>query len=100
MKLVGVRSIGHSPLVVCCGQSQTIHATGKVIHFKTLAAFPGTYTGARSRLTILNGKVNARLANGKRTIIFSPEKQLAYPRKTALTSSSLKSGNLPHKLSP
>jgi hypothetical protein len=50
--------------------AQTIHATGKVYHLKSLAAFPGTYTGARSGLTLLNGKMNARLANDKGTVIY------------------------------
>ena len=50
--------------------AQTIHATGKVYHLKSLAAFPGTYTGARSGLTLLNGKMHARLANDKGTVIY------------------------------
>jgi hypothetical protein len=50
--------------------AQTIHATGKVYHLKSLAAFPGTYTGARSGLTLLNGKMSARLANDKGTVIY------------------------------
>jgi hypothetical protein len=50
--------------------AQTIHATGKVFHLKSLAALPGTYTGARSGLTLLNGKMHARLANDKGTVIY------------------------------
>ena len=30
--------------------AQTIHATGKVYHLKSLAAFPGTYTGTHTSL--------------------------------------------------
>ncbi len=50
--------------------AQTIHATGKVYHLNSLAAFPGTYTGARSGLTLLSGKMHERLANDKGTVIY------------------------------
>jgi hypothetical protein len=50
--------------------AQSISATGKVYHLKSLAAFPGTYTGARSGLTLLNGQMHARLANDKGTVIY------------------------------
>lgn len=50
--------------------AQTIHATGKVYHLKSLASFPGTYTGARSGLTLLNGKMHERLENDKGTVIY------------------------------
>ncbi len=50
--------------------AQTIAATGKVYHLKSLAAFPGTYTGARSGLTLVNGKMHERLENDKGTVIY------------------------------
>jgi hypothetical protein len=50
--------------------AQSINATGKVYHLRSLAAFPGTYTGARSGLTLLNGRMHERLANDKGTVIY------------------------------
>ncbi len=50
--------------------AQSIEATGKVYHLGSLAAFPGTYTGARSGLTLLEGKMHERLANDKGTVIY------------------------------
>jgi hypothetical protein len=55
--------------------AQSISATGKVYHLKSLAAFPGTYTGARSGLTLLNGTMHERLEherleNSKGTVIY------------------------------
>jgi hypothetical protein len=62
---ISIKSIGAGGL-----GAQTIHATGKVYHLKSLAAFPGTYTGARSGLTLINGKMSERLANDKGTVIY------------------------------
>lgn len=62
---ISVKSVGGGGL-----GAQTIHATGKVYHLKSLAAFPGTYTGARSGLTLLSGKMHERLANDKGTVIY------------------------------
>jgi hypothetical protein len=50
--------------------AQSINATGKVYHLNSLAAFPGTYTGARSGLTLVNGKMHERLENDKGTVIY------------------------------
>lgn len=50
--------------------AQAINATGKVYHLKALASFPGTYTGARSGLTLLQGKMHERLENDKGTVIY------------------------------
>lgn len=49
---------------------QNISAVGKVYHLKSLAGFPGTYTGARSGLTLFQGKMHERLANNKGTVIY------------------------------
>jgi hypothetical protein len=62
---ISVKAVGGGGL-----GAQTIHATGKVFHLKSLAAFPGTYTGARSGLTLLNGRMHERLANDKGTVIY------------------------------
>jgi hypothetical protein len=50
--------------------AQSIRATGKVYHLTSLAAFPGSYTGARSGLTLLNGQMHERLENDKGTVIY------------------------------
>jgi hypothetical protein len=50
--------------------AQSISATGKVYHLNSLAAFPGSYTGARSGLTLLNGQMHERLENDKGTVIY------------------------------
>jgi hypothetical protein len=62
---ISVKAVGGGGL-----GAQTIHATGKVYNLPSLAAFPGTYTGARSGFTVLNGKMTARLANDKGTVIY------------------------------
>jgi hypothetical protein len=62
---ISVKAVGGGGL-----GAQAINATGKVYHLRSLAAFPGTYTGARSGLTILNGKMSARLENDKGTVIY------------------------------
>ena len=50
--------------------AQQITAVGKVYHLDSLADFPGTYTGARSGLTLIGGKMHERLANGNGTVIY------------------------------
>jgi hypothetical protein len=62
---ITIRAIGGGGL-----GAQSIRATGKVYHLKSLAAFPGTYTGARSGLTLLNGQMHERLENDKGTVIY------------------------------
>ena len=49
---------------------QTVEGTGKVYNLKSLAQFPGTYTGARSGLTLLNGTMHAKLTNKYGTVIY------------------------------
>lgn len=62
---ISVKAVGGGGL-----GAQTIRATGKVYHLTSLAGFPGTYTGARSGLTLVNGKMHERLASEKGTVIY------------------------------
>lgn len=50
--------------------AQQISAVGKVYHLGSLANFSGTYTGARSGLTLIGGKMHERLANENGTVIY------------------------------
>lgn len=50
--------------------AQKIEAVGKVYHLDSLADFPGTYTGARSGLTLFQGKMHERLENSNGTVIY------------------------------
>ncbi len=50
--------------------AQSISAVGKVYHLNSLADFPGTYTGARSGLTLLEGKMHERFENANGTVIY------------------------------
>lgn len=50
--------------------TQVIKASGKVYNLNSLASFPGTYKGKRSGLTMLKGKMSARLENEKGTVIY------------------------------
>jgi hypothetical protein len=62
---ISIKSLGGGGL-----GAQSIEATGKVYHLDSLAAFPGTYTGARSGFTLLEGKMHERLENNKGTVIY------------------------------
>jgi hypothetical protein len=50
--------------------AQTIDATGKVYHLESLEEFPGTYTGARSGLTLFQGKMHERFENANGVVIY------------------------------
>jgi hypothetical protein len=50
--------------------AQSVDAIGKVYHMKSLADFPGTYTGARSGLTLIQGKMHERFENANGTVIY------------------------------
>lgn len=50
--------------------AQSIDATGKVYHLDSLDDFSGTYTGARSGLTLFQGKMHERLENDKGVVIY------------------------------
>jgi hypothetical protein len=62
---ISIKSLGGGGL-----GAQSINATGKVYHLDSLSAFPGTYTGARSGFTLLEGKMHERLENNKGTVIY------------------------------
>ena len=49
---------------------QNIKAVGKVYHLDSLSDFPGTYTGARSGLTLVQGKMHERLENQNGVVIY------------------------------
>lgn len=49
--------------------AQSIDAVGEVYNLDSLSEFPGTYTGARSGLTLFKGKFHERYSNGK-TVIY------------------------------
>ncbi|MEO5917296.1 MAG: hypothetical protein ABIS50_23905 [Luteolibacter sp.] len=50
--------------------AQSIDAVGRVYHLNSLADFPGTYTGARSGLTLIEGKMHERYENQNGTVIY------------------------------
>lgn len=50
--------------------AQKISAVGKVYNLDSLADFSGTYTGARSGLTLIQGKMHERLENANGTVIY------------------------------
>jgi hypothetical protein len=50
--------------------AQSITAVGKVYHLGSLANFPGTYTGARSGLTLVSGKMHERYENQNGVVIY------------------------------
>lgn len=49
---------------------QNIQAVGKVFNLNSLADFSGTYTGASSGLTLIEGKMHERMANGNGVVIY------------------------------
>lgn len=49
---------------------QSVEGTGKVYNLTSLSKFPGTYTGARSGLTLINGTMHAKLKNKNGTVIY------------------------------
>lgn len=49
---------------------QQITATGKVYNLQKLSDFSGFYTGFRSGLTIIKGKMTAKLTNGNGVILY------------------------------
>lgn len=48
---------------------QSIDAVGQVYNLDSLSDFPGTYTGARSGLTLFKGKLHERYSDGE-TVIY------------------------------
>ena len=49
---------------------QSIHAVGDVYHLQSLEDFEGTYSGARSGLTLFKGKMHERISNDKGVVIY------------------------------
>ena len=49
---------------------QNIQAVGKVYNLDSLADFSGTYAGASSGLTLIEGKMHERIANGNGVVIY------------------------------
>src|SRR4029453_5809750 len=49
---------------------QKVSATGKVYDLNKLSDFSGTYRGISSGLTLIEGKIHAKLANGNGVIMY------------------------------
>ena len=49
---------------------QKISATGEVYNLRSLEDFPGTYTGLRTGLTLIKGKMTAKLTNEHGVILY------------------------------
>jgi len=49
---------------------QKVNATGKVYNLNRLADFPGTYQGVSSGLTLIEGKMHAKLKNGNGVVMY------------------------------
>ena len=76
---ISVKAVGGGGL-----GAQTIRATGKVYNLNSLTDFPGTYTGARSGLTLVNGKMHERLASEKGTVIYLTGKTTGLATSTGI----------------
>jgi len=50
--------------------AQKVSATGKVYNLNNLSDFSGTYRGASSGLTLIEGKMHAKLTNGKGVVMY------------------------------
>src|SRR5438874_13035503 len=49
---------------------QKVSATGKVYNLNKLSDFPGTYHGISSGLTLIEGKMHAKLTNGNGVVMY------------------------------
>jgi hypothetical protein len=49
---------------------QKVSATGKVYNLDNLQAFPGTYQGISKGLTLIEGKMHAKLTNGNGVVLY------------------------------
>jgi hypothetical protein len=49
---------------------QKISATGKIYNLNRLSDFSGTYEGISSGLTLIEGKMHAKLKNGNGVVIY------------------------------
>jgi len=50
--------------------AQKVSATGKVYNLTNLQDFPGAFTGASSGLTLIEGKMHAKLTNGNGVVMY------------------------------
>ena len=50
--------------------AQKISATGKVYNLNKLSDFPGTFHGISSGLTLIEGKMHAKLTNGNGVVMY------------------------------
>lgn len=50
--------------------AQSVAAKGKVYNLERLSDFPGTYTGVRTGLTLIQGVMHEKLSNEKGTVIY------------------------------
>jgi hypothetical protein len=50
--------------------AQKISATGKVYNLNNLSNFPGTYRGVSRGLTLIEGKLHAKLTNGNGVVMY------------------------------
>jgi len=49
---------------------QKVSATGKVYNLNRLSDFPGTYRGVSNGLTLIEGKMHAKLTNGNGVVMY------------------------------
>ena len=64
-------TISPSPVLVSEGMGgQKVSATGKVYNLNTLHDFPGTYQGISGGLTLIEGKMHAKLTNGNGVVMY------------------------------
>jgi hypothetical protein len=64
--------------------AQNIVASGKVFNLNSLTDFSGTYTGLRSGLTLIEGKMHEKLVNNKGVIIYLTGKTTGLSSSTGL----------------
>ena len=50
--------------------AQKVNATGKVYNLNNLSSFPGTYHGISRGLTLIEGKMHAKLTNGNGVVMY------------------------------
>ena len=50
--------------------AQKVSATGKVYNLNRLSDFPGTYQGISRGLTLIEGKMHAKLTNGNGVVMY------------------------------
>ena len=50
--------------------AQKVSATGKVYNLNSLSDFSGTYQGISSGLTLIEGKIHAKLTNGNGVVMY------------------------------